>query len=202
MPTNFWTWFWPSFWFGGWGNNQQLTTPTKQQKFPWLTDDQIKRLESLTSDPQEQQRLYQQTIQQLNSQNYKDNRVAAENEMAYRNLNEKNAVQKNYTDSKIRLEQLADLTKDKFWLRQDANTQDVVNWLISMAQDQWVSLDDLNNYLDSWDQNFLYNMGLKENPREKLEDNFWDSVWSNIKTKASVPVDSIKKWGKRTLNED
>jgi hypothetical protein len=34
--------------------------------------------------------------------------------MAYRNLNQKDVRQKNYTDSQIRLEQLADLTKDKF----------------------------------------------------------------------------------------
>jgi hypothetical protein len=119
MPTNFWTWFWPSFWFSGWNNqqfgNNQLTAPTKQQKFPWLSDEQIKRLESISSDPQRQQELYKQAIQQLNSQNVKDNRIAAENEMAYRNLNQKDVRQKNYTDSQIRLEQLADLTKDKFW---------------------------------------------------------------------------------------
>lgn len=205
MPTNFWTWFWPSFWFSGWNNQQfgsnQLTTPTKQQKFPWLTDEQIKRLESISSDPQRQQELYKQAIQQLNSQNVKDNRIATENEMTYRNLNQKDVRQKNYTDSQIRLEQLADLTKDKFWLRQDAPTQEVVNWVIAMAQDKWVSLDEMNNYLDTWDQNFLYNLGLKENPREKLRENAWDNIWDNIRTKANVPIDNIKKRWKRTFNE-
>jgi hypothetical protein len=44
-------------------------------------------------------------------------------------------------------------------------------------------------------------LGLKENPREKLKDNFWDSLWNSIKTKANIPVDTVKKWGKRTLNE-
>ena len=205
MPTNFWTWFWPSFWFSGWNNqpwnNQQLTKPTKQQKFPWLSDEQIKRLESISSDPQRQQELYKQAIQQLNSQNVKDNRIATENEMAYRNLNQKDVRQKNYTDSQIRLEQLADLTKDKFWLRQDAPTQEVVNWVIAMAQDKWVSLDEMNAYLDSWDQNFLYNLGLKENPKEKLRENAWDNIWDNIRTKANVPIDNIKKRWKRTFNE-
>lgn len=205
MPTNFWTWFWPSFWFSGWNNqqfgNNQLTAPTKQQKFPWLNDEQIKRLESISSDPQRQQELYKQTIEQLNSQNVKDNRIATENEMAYRNLNQKDVRQKNYTDSQIRLEQLADLTKDKFWLRQDAPTQEVVNWVIAMAQDKWISLDEMNNYLDTWDQNFLYNLGLKENPKEKLRENAWDNIWDNIRTKANVPIDNIKKRWKRTFNE-
>lgn len=205
MPTNFWTWFWPSFWFSGWNNqqfgNNQLIAPTKQQKFPWLNDEQIKRLESISSDPQRQQELYKQTIQQLNSQNVKDNRIATENEMAYRNLNQKDVRQKNYTDSQIRLEQLADLTKDKFWLRQDAPTQEVVNWVIAMAQDKGVSLDEMNAYLDTWDQNFLYNLGLKENPKEKLRENAWDNIWDNIRTKANVPIDNIKKRWKRTFNE-
>jgi len=205
MPTNFWTWFWPSFWFSGWNNqqfgNNQLTTPTKQQKFPWLNDEQIKRLESITSDPQRQQQLYQQAIQQLNNQNIKDNRFAAENEMTYKNLGQKDIRQKNYTDSQVRLEQLADLTKEKFWLRQDAPTQEVVNWVIAMAQDKGVSLDEMNNYLDTWDQNFLYNLGLKENPKEKLRENAWDNIWDNIRTKANVPIDTLKKRGKKTFNE-
>jgi RNAse (barnase) inhibitor barstar len=44
-------------------------------------------------------------------------------------------------------------------------------------------------------------MGLKENPREKLKDNFMDALWDNIRTKVSVPIDSAKKRGQRTINE-
>ena len=197
MPTNFWTWFWPSFWFSGWNNqqfgNNQLTAPTKQQKFPWLSDEQIKRLESISSDPQRQQELYKQAIQQLNSQNVKDNRIATENEMAYRNLNQKDVRQKNYTDSQIRLEQLADLTKEKYWLRQDAPTQEVVNWVIAMAQDKGVSLDEMNNYLDTWDQNFLYNIGLKVHPREKLKEKWKKNTWENMVAESFAPLDSADK---------
>lgn len=163
MPTNFWTWFWPSFWMSGW-NNQQMTTPTKQQKFPWLSDEQIKRLESLTPNPQEQQKLYQQAIQQLKQQTTTDNRIAAENEMNYRSMNEKNPQQANYLQSNVRLEQLADLTKWAFWLDAGADTPQVVNWLMAMAQDNGVSLSLLNDYLDHWDEEFLYQMGLKQDP--------------------------------------
>lgn len=153
--------WWPSFWGTGW-SNQGLKTPTKQQKFPWLTDEQIKRLESITSDPQEQQKLYQQTIQQLNSQNFTENRIAAENELTYRSLNTKDTQQKNYMQSNVRLEQLADLTKKKFWLDADADTQGVINWLMQYAQDHWVSLDSMNDYLAWYNDKFLYETGLKE----------------------------------------
>ena len=171
MPTNnmFWTWFW-------WWNNQQMSTPTKQQKFPWLSADQIKRLESLTSDPTEQQKLYQQAIQQLNRENVNDSRMATENEITYKSLNEKDVKQQNYMQSNVRLEQLADLTKNKFWLNANANTQDVVNWLLQYAEDSWVSLDSLNKYLSDWDETFLYQMGLKERPVEQ-EETFWQKVW-------------------------
>ena len=166
MATNsmFWTWFWP-VWTGGWlsGNQQQVKAPTKQEKFPWLTSEQIKRLESITSNPQEQQKLYQQAIQQLNNDNYNNSRIGAENEAFQKSLNQKDPRQKNYTQSNVRLEQLADMTKDTFWLDATAPTQDVINGLMSYAQDMGVSLDSLNDYLDHWDETFLYQMWLKTN---------------------------------------
>ena len=169
MPTNsmFWTWFWPSTWLNArsqtwWDNSQKLKSPTKQQKFPWLSAEQIKRLESLTSDPQEQQQLYKQVIQQMQSQSINDNRIAAENELEYRSLSQKDTRQKNYMQSNVRLEQLADLTKKKFWLNADADTQGVINWLMQYAQDKWVSMDSLNDYLAWYNERFLYDTWLKE----------------------------------------
>ena len=182
MATNFWTWFWPSFWMTGW-NNQELKAPTKQQKFPWLNAEQIKRLESLTSDPQEQQRLYQQTIQQLHSQNYNENRIATENEMTYKSLNTKDTQQRNYMQSNVRLEQLADLTKKKFWLNSSADTQSVINWLMQYAEDNWVWLDSLDAYLDHGDESFLYDLWLKEQTQK------WQALW----LKASIS-DQEDKW--------
>jgi len=190
MATNnmFWTWFWPSFWNTGW-NNQQLNKPTKQQKFPWLSDDQIKRLESLTSNPQEQQKLYQQAIQQLQNQNIADNRFAAENELNYRSLWQKDTRQANYMQSNSRLEQLADLAKNAYWLNANAGTQDVINWLMSMAQDNWVSLDLLNDYLDHGDEEFLYQMGLAQ-PEE---------VQQPLSLKASMASNEWGEWNDNLL---
>ena len=167
MPTNFWTWFWPSIWISGWNNQQlggrqQLQKPTKQQKFPWLDADQIKRLESLTSDPQEQQKLYQQAIALKSQKDMDENRIATENEITYRSMSEKDIKQKNYMQSNVRLEQLADLTKKKFWLNADADTQGVINWLMQYAQDKGVSMDSLNDYLAWYNERFLYDTWLKE----------------------------------------
>lgn len=175
---SFWTWFNPSAWMTGWNVNQSLNKPTKQQKFPWLNAEQIKRLESLTSDPQEQQKLYQQAIELQQSRNMQENRIAAENELQYKSLNTKDTQQKNYMQSNVRLEQLADLTKKKFWLNADADTQGVINWLMQYAQDKGVSMDSLNDYLAWYNDRFLYDTWLKE---ESTAHKIWqvatDIVW-------------------------
>jgi hypothetical protein len=43
-----------------------------------------------------------------------ENRIATENELTYRSMQQKDIKQKNYMQSNVRLEQLADLTKQKF----------------------------------------------------------------------------------------
>ena len=150
--------------------------------FPWLSKEQIERLEQVTANLtgtakiQAQQKLYQSALQQLKQNEVKDNRVKTENELYYKSMEEKDPKQQNYLQSNVRLEQLADLTKNKFWLKQDANTKDVLSGLMQYAQDQGVSLDSLNNYLDSWDESFLYDMGLKEQTPEE-EPWFWSKVW-------------------------
>ena len=196
----FWTWFWPSVWMTGWNNQwvAKKTTTTKQQKFPWLNADQIKRLESLTSDPQEQQKLYQQAIQQLKQNNTRDNRIAAENEMTYRSVNQTDSKQANYLQSNVRLEQLADLAKDKFWLNQTANTQDVVNWLMAMAEDQWIWLNSLNDYLEKWDETFLYEMWLKEEKEKTFLQKAWQ-FWTDIVWWAYDSATSLARWGAKWL---
>ena len=58
--------------------------------------------------------------------------------------------------------------------------------------------------MNNWDKELLYKWWLEKDPNEwkqKLRDNFWDSLWDNIKTKANIPVDNFKKRWKRTFNE-
>jgi len=195
MQNNFWTWFWTGFWMTGW--NQNFTAPTKQQKFPWLSDDQIKRLESLTSDPQEQQKLYKQALQLIQQKNINDNRIAAENEMEYKSMNEKDTKQKNYMQSNVRLEQLADLTKKKFWLNADADTQGVINWLMQYAQDKGVSMDSLNDYLAWYNERFLYDTGLKE---ESTAHKIWQVATDIVGWAYDSATSLARRWAKGLAN--
>lgn len=177
MAVNNNPWFWS--WVMVWGNpfNTQNkgssvynTAPNKVEKFPWLNSQQIANIEKYTENltwmekTMEQQKLYQAMIEQIQTDNYKENRTAAENGLIYKMAWLPSIQQINNVASNVRQEVLADMTKEKFWLRADADTQWVISWLMKYAQDQWVSLDSLNNYLDKWDPTFLYEVWLRTQP--------------------------------------
>jgi hypothetical protein len=50
----------------------------------------------------------------MNQNSTNQNRIATENEMTMKSLTEKDPKQKNYLQSNVRLEQLADLTKSNW----------------------------------------------------------------------------------------
>lgn len=175
VNNNLWFWSWVMVW-GNPLNNQSKgssvynTAPNKVEKFPWLNSQQIANIEKYTENltwmekTMEQQKLYQAMIEQIQTDNYKENRTAAENGLIYKMAWLPSIQQINNVASNVRQEVLADMTKEKFWLRADADTQWVISWLMKYAQDQWVSLDSLNNYLDKWDPTFLYEVWLKTQP--------------------------------------
>ena len=154
-------------------------------KFPWLTNSQVKALEDATAwltgmeKMQTQAKLYQQVVAMKKEQEHSENRFAAENESFYRSLDEKDPKQQNYIQSNVRLEQLADLTKDKFWLASNTDTQTVIKWLMNYTEDNWLSLDSLNNYLENWDETFLYSAWLKTrtNAAQWQWLSNWDEEW-------------------------
>lgn len=154
--------------------NQQ--TMGNNSKFPWLSQKQIEKLEEMTANytwlqkQQIQQQVYQQTLQQMKQQQTKDERFQTENELYQKSLEEKDPKQQNYLQSNVRLEQLADMVKEKYNLKADADTNGVIGCLMQEAQDKGVSIESLNNYLESWDEKFLYDVGLKEQ-------GFWSKVW-------------------------
>ena len=153
-----------------------IKTPTKQEMFPWLTEEQIQKIEDYTSNlswvgkQQKQQALYNAYIDKQKSSNISNSRVMTENELYSKSLQEKDSKQKNYLQSNVRQEQLADIVKEKYNLRADASTQEVINWVMQQANDMWVSIDSLNKYLAWESDDFLYEMWFKEKW-------FWEEVW-------------------------
>lgn len=155
-------------------NQQQTYWPVADQRFPWLTRDQISRIEQVTANYtginklKAQQQLYQQAINQIKNQQVTEERFWAKNEMYSRSL-DKDTKQKNTDQSSIRLEDLADIVKNKYNLNANTDTNTVIDWVVRMAQDKNVDINLLNKYLDSWDKEFLYDMGFEEKPEEKID---------------------------------
>ena len=154
-------------------NPQQNYWPVADQRFPWLTRDQIWRIEQVTANYtgmdklKAQQQLYQQVITQIKNQQVTDERFWAKNELYSRSL-DKDSKEKTTDQCNVRLEDLADIVKDKYNLNANTDTNTIIDWLVKKAQDENVDIDLLNKYLDNWDREFLYQMGLEEKPTDYL----------------------------------
>lgn len=97
--------------------------------------------------------------------------------------------------------QLAQTLKEKYKIDASMDDEYVLKTWIDTIPD-WEQL--LANYLNNGNKELLYKWWLETAPediKQKLKDNFWDELWSNIKTKANVPVDNMKKRWQRTYNE-
>ena len=100
-------------------NQQQTYWPVADQRFPWLTRDQINRIEQVTASYtgmdklKIQQQLYQQAINQIKNQQVTEERFWAKNDMYCRSL-DKDSKEKTTDQCSVRLEDLADIVKNKY----------------------------------------------------------------------------------------
>ena len=165
-------------------NPQQNYWPVADQRFPWLTRDQIWRIEQVTANYtgmdklKAQQELYQQVINQIKNQKFTEERFWAKNDLYCRSL-DKDSKEKTTDQCSVRLEDLADIVKDKYNLNANTDTNTVIDWVVRMAQDKNVDTELLNKYLDSWDKEFLYQMGFEEKPTDYLgmASAYFNPVW-------------------------
>ena len=202
MPINnmFSTWFntWFGSWFSIWGNNIQSIT--KQQKYPWLNAEQVKRLEASVNGltwaakTQQLQKNYRAMIQIINDQNINDNRTAVNNERFKNSLNKKDARECRFDQSACRQSDLVDLVKSVKWLKASTDENTIMTKLMQEMSIRGVEMDSLNNYLDKGDETFLYEMWLAEQPQQSnalsikwtVADNEWwewnDNLFGRFET--------------------
>lgn len=146
--------------------NQKNVWPVT--KFPWLTSDEVKRLEEYTAGLswmekiQKQTELYKEVIDYKQQEKYKENRTAAINENYYRGATSDNKVQKKKWATTTRQEQLADMWKEYYKIPYETDTETVLKWIIKDAQLKWVWPELLDNYINKWDETFLYKMWYKK----------------------------------------
>ena len=179
MPVNnmFSTWF--NSWFGtgfgvgtGWWNNNWFQNPaqtktTKQEKFPWLNQQQIANIEKYTANltwaekKQEQQKIYQAMIQAIEAENFNDSRTAMENERYRNSLSKTDPRECKFDQSACRQSALVDLVKDARNLKANTDENTVMQMFMQEMDYRGIGMDKLNAYLDSGDETILYETWLK-----------------------------------------
>jgi len=142
------------------------------RKFPWLNENQVKWLEeqtaTLPSDKKEwaQQELYRKVLPFIIGREFKENRAVLKNEIYNQSLQEQDVYKKNSIQSKLRREDLADLVKEKRNLSPQAPTDQLFNAIVKEADYRGIDRSLINDYLAGKNEDFLYEMELKERPFE------------------------------------
>ena len=117
------------------------------------------------------------------------------NQQAYEaaKLNNKDA------DAELRMTEAVQKAKKLWNLDATANDREVFS---TMVETLWADGIKLAWQYLSWENDeFLYKTWLeKREVKKPIEVTWWD-IWDNIRTKANVPIDTMKKWGQRTFDK-
>ena len=166
------------FWF------QPQMPQQKVNQFPWLDDEQVKRLKQVVTQmwvtdiyekQRKEQELYRQAIEAKKQQDWFTQRQAVKNDIYSKSLDEKDPVKKTVIQAQVRMEDLADIVKQKYNLQANAPTNEVLQWFSKMLADQQVDPKLVEDYLNWRSEELLYVSGLKERPMSQP----W-SLWEKL----------------------
>lgn len=195
---------WSGMWTTMWTSTPTYTT--YNSRYPWFDENDYKKLESLAvsnwlswqAKTSFMDSAYQQYYPQvynnhkLNERQIQINNSVAENGNAIINGDKA-------TQWKLRLTDLSQKAKQSKWIAYDVDDMEVINAMKTWIPN-WEQL--LLNYLNNWDREIFYQAWIEEDPREALKEDFWNELFSTMKVKASVPIDSFKKFAKEHFSRD
>lgn len=203
------------------GNNTLQSFQTNTGAFPWLSlekSNEIREQSKLMSSNPYNQKLIQddlhrQELSKKTHQDFMDQRQAGRMQLEQQIQTTKSSSKKNRTNSVKKMWALADMYR-QYWYEHGKNWD-------SMWDEELVSRFNTKNpqvkqYADAfltWGDESEYRLAqelginressswLDEKAKKDLKDNLWDSLWDNIRTKANVPIDTMKKRWKRIANQ-
>jgi len=149
--------------------------------YPWLTDEQIKRLEEVISwltwagKESARTQIYSAVLKKNQEEKWDNDRTEAKNELRFRWMT--NQDQPTWTSqiSSANLETLVDIAKKKRWSDPKQDSWEVFSGIVSMARDKHIKEETLDNYLNHLDPEFLYQMWFEDRPEQNyaLQNNLW-----------------------------
>ena len=181
-------------------SNSQLLTYSKL--YPWLTEESYNKMvnavdslgfkwEARTNAMNNYYRTHVKTL--INDQELQQ-RDDIINQQAYEaaQLNNKDA------DAQLRMTEAVQKAKKLWNLDAKANDAEVFSTMVETLWENGINL--AWQYLSWENDDFLTATWLKEKQTTNKNVTWWE-IWDNIRTKANIPVDSMKKWWQRTINE-
>ena len=134
-----------------------------ENQIKWL-EDQTATLLPINRKESAQQELYRKVLPFVVAREFRENRNALKNEVYNKSLQEQDAYQKADMQSQLRREDLADMVKEKRNLAPQTPTNQLFNAIVKEADYRGIDHSLLNDYLAGKNENFLYEMELKERP--------------------------------------
>ena len=158
--------------------------------YPWLTDEQVKRLEEAVKNLTWAERdnmsnlIYKWVLEMNNQEKIKKEKTQAANEYYYRWVTSDDEYTRNYGKGCGNLESLLNTVRDALNLDANYSSADVLSWTLAMARDKGISQATFDKCVNENDPTFLYEMWFAEKPEENfaLKNNLWTlkNIWIGI----------------------
>lgn len=182
-------------------NNQYSSYYSKL--YPWLTQESYNKMVNAVDSlgltwenrTNAMNNYYRTHVKSLVNDQTLQERDEIINQQAYE------AAQANSADADAQLRMTEAVQKAKKLWNLDAKANDL-EVFSDMVDSLWENGMDLAWQYLSWENDeFLYKAWLEQREVKKpIEVTWWD-IWDNIRTKANVPIDTMKKWGQRTFDK-
>lgn len=147
----------------------------QSKMFPWLDDEQSKRLVetvdkmetvSFSDKLQKQQDIYREVLPQVKAKEAKIKKTILKNETFNEIQDIKDKQQKSVKTIALKMEDLADIIKTKYNLDQTAPTEGIIESYNKMLNDQWVDQKLVEDYMNGKSEELLYVSWLKDRPED------------------------------------
>ena len=153
--------------------------------FPWFNEKQIAQLERDTAniaDPMEkikmQDSIYRQVAPMIKEKEAKEARMKAKNQFFYANFDEKDLQRSKLNQVQLKIEDLADMVKERVGIPATAKTEEVMNLFSQELQQRGIEPQILQDYVDWKSEELLYLTELKARPVAPVKEE--KSVFENI----------------------
>lgn len=218
--SQFQVWIQPLGWFTtgfspiGQGSSTQIKKKTTNMDtynplFPWFNEEEYKKLEAMVDSKglvgeektNMMNQLYQHYYPQVLNKKKLNERQQVINDSVYKNWDTL-INWSNEANTGLKLANLAQMAKQKFWIPYDTSDAEVINAMVNGVQN-WNNL--LYDYITSNNPELLYASWIqsrpasqKEKAKQKLD---WIEIWANMYVRAQEPIDAIKKRWKANLSK-